>query len=307
MGILGVPYFGEDTFEIEDKIKSKSISNNKKYNSLYDMIQSEKSDTKIVVIVDSSGNEWYTYLRDIRFNYRDGEVYIPYYTYDIETVEDVKVDKKNIGHVRQIGNNAKVRHSYLLHKLVLDLDSKLTLYDLENNDKYIVSFDRYYSDRYFDIDRLYELYLDSIVKDEDYILLDHVEGYHLIDKSIRGVINYERKIRIENDLPDYSFSNINLDIDYRDVRNISSAEYNIKIGFRPIEKNYWERILDFESYIYCVLKSGVTPGEKFKEEWSRLRGKVGIVKYGDRGIKLIIKSYWLPGSDRGSRYTWSRV
>ena len=87
--IEGIPYFGENSIEIENYIKNKSIDKDICYDSLYELIEYEKDAQNVIVIEDSSGKQL-TYIRDIRFNYRDKEVFIPYYRYSLQ-----KIDKGN--------------------------------------------------------------------------------------------------------------------------------------------------------------------------------------------------------------------
>ena len=166
--IVGIPYFGENTQEIEEMIHSKQISCTKYYQSLWDLIQSEKLDNKIVIINDEQG-EWLTYLRDIKFNYRDKVVFIPYYQYKIFEIEYAKNYKKYKGHILFRDDTALIRYDYKLCKNEINLNNNtILLYDFNTDLKYNVTFENYFEYAEFDIDYLYKLYLNSICDYEDY-------------------------------------------------------------------------------------------------------------------------------------------
>ena len=67
----GIPYLGENTYEIEETIKNSVIQYEKDYESLYELINNEVTTNKLVVI-DDNNSTFLSYLRDIRFNYREG-------------------------------------------------------------------------------------------------------------------------------------------------------------------------------------------------------------------------------------------
>ena len=112
-----------------------------------------------------------------------------------------------------------------------------------------------------------------------------------------------------NSLSDYSSTDNAINLNYRDVRNLSQSEYEAKIGINFSNKPYWERLLDFESMLFCILRSEATPDdEKFAEIYARLGKNKQIVKYGNT-IKLIFKDYWLNDFNTAvyQRKTWSRI
>ena len=155
--IPGIPYFGEQSKNVEDTIRKSEISYEKSYNSLYDLIQAEKSEKKIVVIEDEHGI-WLTYLRDIRFNYRDREVYLPYYSYETRYAYD-NYSAKFEGHVLRDSldskNGIRIRYNYKLCKFNINLiNNRLVIYDTYTNKKYIVSFKDWFDSSEFDIDKL---------------------------------------------------------------------------------------------------------------------------------------------------------
>lgn len=111
----GIPYFGEYTQLIEERIKSLEVYDTVKYDSLYELIQSEKSADKIIVVEDSNG-VWLTYIRDIKFNYRDKEAYIPYYTYRLYELDE-EYRHKYKGHILKTDTGISIRYDYKLSKV----------------------------------------------------------------------------------------------------------------------------------------------------------------------------------------------
>ena len=101
--------------------------------------------------------------------------------------------------------------------------------------------------------------------------------------------------------------NPNLDADYRDVRYLGAREYEAKIGFIFVDKPYWERLIDFESLLFCIMRQESVPSDlEFREYFLKLGKSKSIVKYGDT-IKLIFKHYWLNRSNiKFSNKTWNR-
>ena len=308
MSLHGIPYFGENTQEIEEHIKSLDITDSISYKSLYDLIQSEKSDSKLVVIKEDT-NAYFTYLRDIKFNYRDKEVFIPYYSYNTQEIDDI-YRKKYKGHILKSDYGIIVRYNYELRKKNLNLeDNSLILYNFTEDKLYTVKFEAWFSEDKFSIQNLYQLYIEYCGNYEDYTIFKHVEGYHYISKSIPGKVNHERELRKLNSLSDYSSTDNAINLNYRDVRNLSQSEYEAKIGINFSNKPYWERLLDFESMLFCILRSEATPDdEKFAEIYARLGKNKQIVKYGNT-IKLIFKDYWLNDFNAAvyQRKTWSRI
>ena len=305
-GIPGVPYFGLDTQEIEENIKTLSISFCKEYDSLYELVQEEKSEDKVVVIEDGE-DTWLSFFRDIKFNYRDREVFIPYYVFDIMELKGAEYKNRYKGHIFKNEDGLLIRYNYQLCKRIINLDYNfLILYDFESNQKYKVVFRNYFNSSVFDIQGLYDKYINSCVDYEDYLLFKHVEGYHLISRRVDKIKNEEQNFRKKFGLSDYRETNV--DIYYRDVRNLSKDNFDIKIGVEFFETPYWERLLDFESLLFCILrvKDKIEPNDlDFAKEWEELGGKRSFIKYGNRGVPLIFKSYWMDGVTRKIK-TWSR-
>ena len=305
-GIPGIPYFGLENNEVIQEILSAEIADEKEYDSLYNLVQVEKSVDK-VVLVEYEGKTWLTYLRDIKFNYRDGFVFVPFYTFDVQII-DVLNREHFKGHLISIdaGLRVGVRYNYCLREERLTLENNfLVLYDVTLKKKYRVSFKKYYSSDTFDMDELYERYISYSKNYENNLIYKHTEGYHIISRNVDGMKNYERVFRKELGLEDYLPSNVNLY--YRDVRNLSEADFDVKIGLDMSDKPYWERRYDFESMLFCVIWGNAIPSNEFAEQWRQLGKNKQFIKYGDKVLKLIIKSYWFPNCKDFVRKSWSFV
>ena len=306
----GIPYFGEESLEIEEKIRKSTVVDTIVYSDMLEMLNNEVTENKLVIIKENN-TEYFTYLRDIRFNYRDKKAFIPYFTYKVHEIDKGKLRSNYKGHILLNDNTICIRYEYKFNKLDINLvNTTLTVYDVDTDKKYNITFKRWFNRQEFDMDVLYDLYLNSCVTDEDYRLVKHTEGYHLITKTIPGIKNKERELRKIYNLNDYDNESIPMKIlNYRDVRNYRLEEYTKIKGFAQLDESYWKRILAFESFLFCILQTGATPIGEIKEAWEKLKTTSRILKYGD-GIKLIIKDYWVKEDAEHSKNklkTWSRI
>lgn len=310
--LYGIPYFGEDTEKVWDTALKTGKSKKKAYKSLMEFIREEATENKLVII----DGEYLTYLRDIRFNYRDKEILIPYYSYQTFPID--KTRRKRDGHLLlDERNNVILRYNYELRKKVIsrgdgredkEEDWILQLYDI-NSEEHIetVIQHKFYGDDTFSMEELYNRYINACYMQEDYYLNSHVEGYHVITKNIRGITNKERVLRKEFGLEDYKNGTEKVELNYRDVRQYREEDIEVKMGLVENKDNYWKRILDFESMLYCIMREEVEPKEtELLQEWRKLGVSKDIYKYGD-DIKLIFKSYWRNNYRPIKLRSWSRV
>ena len=302
--ISGIPYFGEGTQSITENILKSKIEYSKNYNSLYDLILNHINE-KIIVVID---NKWLTWLTDITFNYRDKECYIPYYSYKLHKLNNKSYKSNNKGHLILEDNALYIRHEYKYEKLYLDINNlSLVLFDLDTMEKYEAKTNKWINEQYFDIDKLYNLYINSCYIEDDFNFNKHMGGYHYILRAPQGFKNREKNIREELNLQHFNTLSI-YDTDYRDVRNFKYEEVIQKEGLRNSIELYKIRRLKFESYLYCSLRQGLNPSNKnFLIEWQRLLKGKDYIKYGNN-IKLIFKNYWLNNSKQiNNKKTWSRI
>lgn len=308
--ISGIPYFGEETQELTEKILNKDIEYIEYYESLYELIN-KNLHNKIVVIIN---NKWLSWLNDIAFNYKEHECCIPYYTYELFELNDKKYKSNNKGHLILKDNTLYIRYNYTYKKMSVKVGKEsINLYNIDTDKKYSVYINKWIDDNYFEIDKLYRLYLESCFVEDDFTYNKHSGGYHYIYKSPKEFKNRERKIRDTYDLPTYTLDN-SFEKEYRDVRNFKYEEVIQSTGFIETTELYKIRRLKFESYLYCLLRQNLKPLEtdesknkQFINQWNKLGITKDHIKYGENNIKLIIKAYWLNNYNQTKMKSWSRV
>lgn len=304
MEVYGIPYFGVDTIEKEKsliKISNKDIQA-REYSQLYNFIQ-ENINKKTLVIID---NQWFTWLNDIEFNYRDKTVSIPYYKYDIEWVEDDNDHDnghniKSKGHIIVQDDQTKIgiRYDFELNRQELKSTDRLKVYKVDSDELEIATWNKWMDNSDLEktdaeiLDRLYKLYRNQAIKSWD---SDHLGGYHFILKHT-GFQNIEYQKRQQLSLEVFKSDRYKYN-EYRDVRQyrqteLTSADKEELEKLKESNQSEWlkhnrDRRLAFESYLYTLCRSGRLDKIKFNH---------GIYKISRPGqvIKLIIKQYWLDG------------
>lgn len=280
--IKGIPYFGENTQEIYKSIieKNKKDAQIKTYDSLYDII-TENIDKKIIVIID---NKWLSWLNDIKFNYKEDELYIPYFEYELFETDKDNFRGNNKGHLININGTLYLRYNYFFKKYSINIDN-LSLYcvDIDTMQYYILKTNKWILDDKLCMDKLYKLYSQACFKSDDFILNKHSGGYHYINSSTKQYKNKEKHYRIEYNLLNYINYREEDFNDYRDVREYKYEQVVTELGMIDTGRLYRERRLLFESYLYCCIKAGLFNDVQFKH---------GRYKLG-KNIVLILKEYWL--------------
>lgn len=300
--VNGIPFFGEEQNNIVKKIKESKISKEISI-GLYEFIQQFGYENTAVYIID---NQYFSWVNDTKFNYRDKEVYIPYFTYKLYSTGK-KRRSDNKGHIiRDKDNYFSIRYEYKVCKKVIGLGTEVEIYDFSTESRIKVIFTDWIKDSDFSIERLYNLYLVSCYREDDFYLNKHLGGYHYIDKTVEKFSNVERNLRREYNLLDFAEDNVFFK-GYRDVREFKFEEVFSKESILSQSETYKIRRLNFESYLYCILRKHLEPIEiDFKKEWLSLTRGKNYIKYGNK-IKLIIKNYWLDDSNYKNTRTWSRV
>lgn len=296
MEVYGIPYFGVDTIEKENsliKISEKDIRT-REYSQLYNFIQ-ENINKKALVIID---NQWFAWLNDVEFNYRDKTVSIPYYKYDIEWVEDDHGHDSK-GHIIVQDDKTKIgiRYDFELNRQELKSIDQLKIYKVDSDELEIATWNRWMDNSDLDktdieiFDKLYKLYKNQAIKSQD---SGHLGGYHFILKHT-GFQNIEYQKRQQLSLEVFKSDRYKYD-EYRDVRQYRQTELTsadkeehekVKDSNQSEQlKHNRDRRLAFESYLYTLCRSGRLDNIKFNH---------GIYKISRPGqaVKLILKQYWL--------------
>lgn len=304
--IQGIPYFGPLHNSIVEEINATCVSETISYNTMYEMIQTEAT-KRTVVIID---NKWFSWLRDARFNYRDGIAELPYYEYQTMDIRVSKNHSNNKGHLILNPETYvwSVRHTYDLKLLELDINKPLTLYDLDTQMKYEVIALKWYEDT-FSIDDLYVKYLNSAYYDFDELLEKHNGGYHYITRQLKGFVNLEWIKRKDLGLAHFA-ENQPILRDYRDVRQYRREELfgdNIREQILP----YRVRRLRFDSMLYCIIQqNSLSDNAEFNRRYNQLKQHNCILSYRPyyKAPPLIFKSYWYGvGNYENKRHIRSRA
>ena len=307
----GIPYFGESNNEILNYIYTTEYDVIVHYDSFYDFILDTYLDTIILPTTTTEGSPM-LWVKDIIFDYKHRECYLPYWEYDLELVDKGSHRKDNKGHIRTYSLEDRLyllRYNFRLEKQHITLENPVSLKCCRITEEGVVpftaTFDKWYPDSTFSMNDLYEAYIDSCFW-EDGILIGHEGGYHFIDRSPKGFNNIEKLMREERELLAYKGTKPVFE-DYRDVRNYKYIEVVQKVGLRETFDTYKIRRFKFESLLYCIIAEGALPTEQeVLPYWKRLKtGKVNLYKYG-KDIKLILKDYWFTGVLPTQTKTWSR-
>ena len=288
--IQGIPFFGEQHNSIMKEILEADVNEHIKYETMTDLICSEVQKHTVVVI----DNEWFSWLHDVQFNYRDSKVYLPYYTYELFDIETDNTQSLNRGHVllSEDKKTWQLRFNYDLKLLPINIKEKLTLFDLDTHKKYFVSADDWYYDT-FNIDTLYLKYLSSAYYDFDELLEKRQSGYHYINRQFKGFRNVEWNKRKALELPNFK-ENQPCITDFRDVRQYRKEELfgnTVRETIIP----YKLRRLMFDSLLYCIIKQdSKTDDAEFNSRYAKLKTQDCILNYRPyyNAPPLIFKSYW---------------
>lgn len=301
--IKAIPYFGNNNNNIinyileSEELETKNID-------IYNFIISN-IEHNIVVIID---NKWLTWLNDIEFNYRDKKCTLAYWKFDTMLIDKNLIKNNKYQYLlTDSNNNYYVRYNYEYCEINIEPGVSITVFDVNTNKKYSVTFSSYIEEDEFNISKLYELYVNSCYLD-DKLLNEHAKGYYYIDKFYKKLTNIELLLRKRLDIPTFkNFEHTEKYKDYRDVRNYKIEQVQHLYGLVYETEDYKIRRLRFESYLYCILRQQIlSDNEEFNKEFIQLGKTKYIIKYGSN-IKLIFKSYWLDNFNQIQHKSWMRA
>ena len=256
---------------------------------LYSFIQVSKCNRSLFIIDDCR-----TWADDICFDYKHKKCYLPYYKFKITPLpEGTRVNEYS--QFFDGDDGLYIRYEYELHTLDIELNKVYKVYfELENVYAEVV-FDRWIDDKEIDNNKLYQLYINSCFYPTE--LDTYNKGYHFIDKETKKLHNYERRVRKKFKLDDFSPYNQEIP-EYRDVRWYKLPEIINKVQVTSIE-NFKLRRLDFESYLYCCLRQGLS-----NSKFDLLDSSYAYFKIGKQ-VPLIVKGYW-KDSYNYEKYSWKK-
>lgn len=293
----GIPYWGSNTFKDMRKLEKCKIKK-VDYNGSLEGLITELFENNSIIQIKDNDIYYYTYIRDIVFNYRDGLILLPYYKYQEYSI-DLNVNNNLLDYKHLDINNETINLRYAFNKnyVIIDdykLDARISDLRVVSNDKksiLLYSLNMKYTDRLtFSLDTLIDYYIDSCYynKLED-IKTDNL--YHKIDKESGNNIEY--KLRKKYMLPHYIYSDVDYTLlDYKDVRTYKLSDYINNNGVIS-NLNYSYRRFLFESYIYFSFASDLTVLEsEYAEKHEALGKTLKYYKYNKGSFYIILKHYY---------------
>lgn len=292
--MLGIPYFYGETNNIIQMIEHTDTYT-LLHTNVYEFIQNEN----MLFCID----KWvYSWSKDILFNYRDKWCRLPYYRFDLKSID---FDTDSNGHILYQEGNYYIRYNYELCYMDILLNKEYVCYDVKTNEKYKVYFDSWLPNNFeFTLVDLHNLYVYSAFLDDNLMLKDFEVGYHSISSVKECYYNIEYSLRHDLQLADYKVPP--LKIDYRDVRRYTYSQLICLTNmFIDTDDRYKIRRLKFESYLYCCLREHLIPKDAV-DLWKQLGTNLTYIKYKRNGIPLIIKSYWLDDVNICKKHTYDK-
>lgn len=259
-----------------------------------------KLDFMFIMQDTETNKNFLTWCKDVRFNYRDGELFIPYYTYDtVDVPYNNKNDLKFVDMVEE--GTMRLSYEYGIKKYVLHkskgvdevdctLDSIFVLYDKDEHATYSLELlDLPLIDSIvFSLDELLDLYKEAcyaevnslqFASDETYFKLNgkHVDRVGKVKRAYYHLPLYKSKFTPlkYTDLRMYS---------YRELKGVVEPE-------NPVP--HWERTMLFESLLYSVFACQLEPKDHpNKDAFIQLGITLRHVKIGSGEPSLILKHYY---------------
>lgn len=313
--MYGTPYWGKAYFEdlrnldnIESKYMTISQINDLcKTNSIKYVVEDLYSlflvlgKLNFLYVIEDEGT-WLSWCKDIRFNYRDRLVVVPYYTYKttIYTMDRPARVANKLDIIE--GNKINLPYEYELKTLTIDdrdlnkRISKVVVYDYINKEKYTISLFglNLIKAKTFSLSDLHDRYLYSSWDLKSFKLTadNEYSGYLRIGKGVWSTYEYilRRKAKLKHYGKNY------IDLDYTDCRQYTFLELSngSVIPFDDVE-DYWLRRYRFEALLYCIMSNNLeVEEEEYKTELNKLRlGKIRTFTYIKNDKPLILKHYYV--------------
>lgn len=312
--LVGIPYVGNNyNINTEEFIENSNLT-------LKEAIE-EFSTRQYIVIIDAE-KRYYSYLRDICFDYMNGEIFIPYLTYDLYELKSYKGNKDR--HLLVIDDKVNIRYNYDIEKYIIynkEIKQDILLYDVKEKRCIKIIWDKLTKEDTFSMKDIYEKYLNCIAFIEDNKVVKNIGGYNYLTKEADGFTNTENRLRKSKKIKTFRMGKINFDnkqksiFNYRDVRNITAAQLilmlrnnsnlirltsELDIGQKVKyiihdELNFIDRLRTFELNMFNIVHNKLVPIEaEYSDIWDKISNDYyAIYAVGDLEYKLTFKGYWI--------------
>jgi hypothetical protein len=323
--MYGTPYWGKETFQEVRDIKELP-TNDLTIDKITDLCKSKGLVVNIedtyslffalskldLLFITENKNTYVTWCRDIRFNYRDRNIYIPYFEYETEQrtfkrtlLENAFLDMPN-------PKTLNIRHNFKLsstkvndRKDSTNIDS-LLLYDHINKIKYHLPYPSlpYLIQPDFSLADLAERYLNSAYIESE--VVEDTDWKKYLKVGTKGKKSKEHKIRLKAGLKLYA--NQYTDMTYTDVRKYTFEELNNGSHLRLDDtKPFWERVFEFEAYLYCIFAQGIKVQEQeYQSDFVLLGVSKRHLTYDKSTKPLILKHYYTDKTMQTRRKSFER-
>lgn len=352
----GLAYWGEKTFQELEGLENKEsaeitvadfLLNHQEDSRIMDVFKDGlDNDISLATLLQVIGVLDYVYLmpteqgvltatwgRDIRVNYRDRYIFVPYYDFEEYELyrEKMKSDYKYIHHNRDL-RELYIKYNYELKKYILDdrttnyRRKSIRIYSPKNKTSYLINIDNLvyfnFEEDSFTYGNLGERILyASYINTGSFDLFSEQEGkslytdkltkaqYMRINKSSKTT---EGVIRNNIGLPLYKEGTY-LDIDYRDYRLYPFDKLFPNYGIfstleceqNKLSSPYWYRRYRYEMYVYSIFGEEVSPTTS-RESFNKLGKSIRHISYKHKGVTGVLNYYYSGKETKLRRRTYDR-
>ena len=264
---------------------------------LYEVVSSLD---KYVIIIN---NKYLSWGKDIRFDYRDLLIFLPYFQYDKKAINTDKRHK----HLDFDGENTNIHYNFELKlHIFYNYASNYKNFDIYFADIHTLTVyhtnlnDLKFSMQGFSIEELYNRYLNASYFDEAWEDVDFKNNYHWI--GIEKNLNIEAGLRSSHALPTWKLGKTKACTDivkevfyYTDIRlydyETLSSIYDFELNTDML---YYKRRYEFEAYLLLGVLEGLDFVETdFQEKYEKLGVTLNYIKYEKEGaFPLFLKHYY---------------
>jgi len=299
----GIINLGNETFSdmhFVAEMYNKNIV--ERYNVQDNIVKTEKSvftilehliSSNFVFLITINNKLRYSWCSDIRFNYRDKLIFIPYLDYEEISVESnttneyiERIDDKHVN----IHYNFSLQ-SYLIMNKNAFVNSKVYFFDTNELKLYFLDLSEYVLiDNLFSISELYKYYVNASFLDSS-VSVQSYNSYYYTNNKV------EDKIRCKNNLNKYKNYDDKL-LNYVDIRLYEFSLLRTQFSFNFDLQNdviYNKRKFYFEAYL---LLHNLCNDDFVESEYNRQYKKLGTIlrfmKYEEdkNGFPMFLKHYY---------------